>query len=407
MIKTEAIQAIGSPKGSDVPVSSLAELAAGVAGRLLDDAHDVEDVAQESVTRLLANWDRVAGYARPWVVRVATNLAIDRIRHDFRYRELLDTDDPGSGDSPTEDRVDLARAVSRLPVRQRQVVVLRLLCDVAEAEVAVALGCSQGSVKRHLHRATAALRRAHEVAERAGTASTTQEKSGMTSTLPTWLELGFVPATEPERGWPDRPWDHWFVAGPDGKWDRVAVDPKGDPVLDADGDEVMTGPGFGHAVVKVMPGRGDERPPRPRPDVTACGPGVAGLLERAADGAAFHGHPWVGDEHLALALAERGLLTFEGVPVQPEEVDEAIARFYDGPWTAARLRVVAARRKVQPFTRQPDDTRAWTWALETTIEAANAAGSPPITDERTVAAALMSKEHSLPVTLLRQARSAG
>jgi RNA polymerase sigma factor (sigma-70 family) len=57
------------------------------------------------------------------------------------------------------ERVDLARALRRLPRRQREVVVLRYLADWSEADVALALGCSVGTVKSHGHRGLAALRR--------------------------------------------------------------------------------------------------------------------------------------------------------------------------------------------------------------------------------------------------------
>ena len=49
-------------------------------------------------------------------------------------------------------------ALRRLPRRQREVVTLRYLADVPEAEVARLLGISAGSVKTHASRGLAALR---------------------------------------------------------------------------------------------------------------------------------------------------------------------------------------------------------------------------------------------------------
>ena len=57
-------------------------------------------------------------------------------------------------------RIALAQALRRLPRRQRDVVVLRYLADLSEADVAASLGVSAGSVKQHAHRAVDALRRA-------------------------------------------------------------------------------------------------------------------------------------------------------------------------------------------------------------------------------------------------------
>jgi RNA polymerase sigma factor (sigma-70 family) len=57
------------------------------------------------------------------------------------------------------ERMDLTRALRRLPRRQRQVVVLRYLADWSEIDVAGELGCSTGAVKSHASRGLAALRR--------------------------------------------------------------------------------------------------------------------------------------------------------------------------------------------------------------------------------------------------------
>ena len=51
----------------------------------------------------------------------------------------------------------VAEALRALPLRQRQVVVLRYYADRSEAEIADLLGISRGSVKRHASRALASL----------------------------------------------------------------------------------------------------------------------------------------------------------------------------------------------------------------------------------------------------------
>jgi RNA polymerase sigma factor (sigma-70 family) len=55
-------------------------------------------------------------------------------------------------------RLALVAALIRLPRRQRETIVLRYLCDLPEADAALALGVSAGTVKTHLHRALASLR---------------------------------------------------------------------------------------------------------------------------------------------------------------------------------------------------------------------------------------------------------
>ena len=56
------------------------------------------------------------------------------------------------------DQVVLAEALSQLSNRQRQVMVLRYFGDLSESEIAAALNCSPGSVKRHASRALVHLR---------------------------------------------------------------------------------------------------------------------------------------------------------------------------------------------------------------------------------------------------------
>jgi RNA polymerase sigma factor (sigma-70 family) len=57
-----------------------------------------------------------------------------------------------------DDRLDLFPLLAELPRQQRAVVVLRYYEDLSEREIADALGCSPGSVKRHASRALATLR---------------------------------------------------------------------------------------------------------------------------------------------------------------------------------------------------------------------------------------------------------
>ncbi len=56
------------------------------------------------------------------------------------------------------DRVDLQRLLSSLSRRQRDVIALRYLADLPEADVAAELGISVGTVKTHAHRGIEILR---------------------------------------------------------------------------------------------------------------------------------------------------------------------------------------------------------------------------------------------------------
>ena len=134
---------------------SLFRRAYGVAFVVVGDREDARDIAQETLARLHVNWAKVSEFAVPWVVKVAGNLALDRVRRRKRTR-ALPPGEPVPGPDPN--RIDLQRALLALPRRHRDVVILRYIADLPEAEVAQALGCSVGTVKTHASRGLGALR---------------------------------------------------------------------------------------------------------------------------------------------------------------------------------------------------------------------------------------------------------
>ncbi|MFL6238256.1 MAG: RNA polymerase sigma factor [Actinomycetes bacterium] len=145
-----------APSSFDAAYPALYRRAYSAAYRLLGNRPEAEDVAQEALTRGLVRWRGIEPYAEAWVVRIATNLAIDVVRRRLRRHE--ETKDAVSIDRFVDERVDLVRALSALPRRQREVVALRFLGDFSEADVAKALGLSNGTVKSHAARGLAAMR---------------------------------------------------------------------------------------------------------------------------------------------------------------------------------------------------------------------------------------------------------
>ena len=141
----------------DDDFDELAALAYRAAFRVLGSRSEAEEVAQETMIRALVRWRRVRSHGRAWVCRVAVNEAIGIIRKR-RTVELSETPARAGGQDGAGDRIDLQRALLTLPRRQREVLVLRYLVDLPEAEVAEELGIGLGSVKTHAHRALAAMR---------------------------------------------------------------------------------------------------------------------------------------------------------------------------------------------------------------------------------------------------------
>ena len=128
-----------------------------LASRLLGERAAAEDVAAEAMARAYARWPKVSGlpYRDGWLLKVTTNLAIDRLRRR----------PPEVWPAPVEDfeegvelRLALNAALLTLAPRQRQAIALRYLGGLSDKEVAQALGISLGSVKTHIHRGMRGLR---------------------------------------------------------------------------------------------------------------------------------------------------------------------------------------------------------------------------------------------------------
>jgi RNA polymerase sigma factor (sigma-70 family) len=164
----EARESGGGVSGSDFDEAFADLFDAGyrTAFRLLGSREDAAECAQEACARAFADWAKLSGRGdvTPWVVRVSSNLAIDRRRKAQRTPRWSTAPDV---DASIPDRIDLHRALDGLSARQREVVVLRFLADLPEATVAELLGCSLSTVKTHAGRGLAALRAVLDVDEEA------------------------------------------------------------------------------------------------------------------------------------------------------------------------------------------------------------------------------------------------
>jgi RNA polymerase sigma-70 factor (ECF subfamily) len=128
----------------------------------LADRAAAEEAAQEALTRALRRWRHVRTLDRPegWLYVVAMNHVRDRWRRERReprWEVEFDapTPDPSGGVATA---VSVRDAITTLPARQREAVVLRYLADLPLADVAEAMGCAVGTVKATLHQALRSLR---------------------------------------------------------------------------------------------------------------------------------------------------------------------------------------------------------------------------------------------------------
>jgi RNA polymerase sigma-70 factor (ECF subfamily) len=134
-------------------VQSLA-LAAG-------DLAAAEDATQEAFIELCLRWNRISHYDNPalWVRRVAINKLRKVHRSNARRAiALLRLVSDESMAPPAEPDTSLLAALRVLPSRQRLATVLYYVEDLTMAEVASAMGISQGAVSQHLNRARSTFR---------------------------------------------------------------------------------------------------------------------------------------------------------------------------------------------------------------------------------------------------------
>jgi RNA polymerase sigma factor (sigma-70 family) len=128
---------------------------------LVGDAFEAEEIAQETMTRVLERWDRVGAMDSPagYAYRTALNLQRKRIRRlVVRARRRfapVPVADIGAGAS---DRHDVRRALQQLPDGLRAALILVDWLDMDTDEAGRVLGLKPASVRVRLHRARTALR---------------------------------------------------------------------------------------------------------------------------------------------------------------------------------------------------------------------------------------------------------
>lgn len=136
--------AAGDTRASAHLTERLLPLVYRVALRMLGDAAEAEDIAQEAMMRLwrvAPQWQSGKARVSTWLYRVAVNLCTDRLRRSTSVSldEIEEPqDDSRSADDQMQDktRLDaLQLALSDLPDRQRQAVILRHIEGLGNAEI--------------------------------------------------------------------------------------------------------------------------------------------------------------------------------------------------------------------------------------------------------------------------------
>ena len=128
------------------------------------NAADAEDACQEAFTKAYRALSRFKSGApfRPWLLRIVTNEARNRIRSNRRHENLriravsgihVAETDPADWLLADEARRRLLEAVETLPTQDREIIAYRYFLELPVVETAEALSIAEGTVKSRLARA--------------------------------------------------------------------------------------------------------------------------------------------------------------------------------------------------------------------------------------------------------------
>jgi RNA polymerase sigma-70 factor (ECF subfamily) len=137
---------------------------------VLKTASDVEDTMQDTYLAALRNLDQFEGRSQfgTWLLKIATNAALARMRQRMRVVQLddlpdldaLEPSDPADAARTPEQQLlsseilaIVEAAIDRLPYDYRQVFTLRTIEGLDTTETSAVLGLGEDAVRQRLHRA--------------------------------------------------------------------------------------------------------------------------------------------------------------------------------------------------------------------------------------------------------------
>jgi RNA polymerase sigma factor (sigma-70 family) len=143
--------------------------------RMIGDRETAEDLFQETWLRVVRSSRGFRGDSKisTWILQIALNLCRDHIRKIAKTVIVpLDEVEPiacGPGIDPIRmlQAEEVRNVVNELPVKMREVIVLRFYHDLDDREIADTIGCPVGTVKTRYHRAVKILAKKWDLRTRA------------------------------------------------------------------------------------------------------------------------------------------------------------------------------------------------------------------------------------------------
>ena len=128
--------------------------------------HDAEDLTEQTFLQAYRHFERAQRESegrplRPWLIRIAHNLAANHYRDRSRKPQtVLDETTPVAAPHTTEDIVEgrdelkrILEGVTQLPDERREALIMRFALGMDNREIARAMGRSDGATKVLIHRA--------------------------------------------------------------------------------------------------------------------------------------------------------------------------------------------------------------------------------------------------------------
>lgn len=132
--------------------------------------HDAEDLTTQTFMKMLESIKRFRWRSAPfsaWLFRIAHNLAMDHFRASRRWQPEEEVPEPVGDAEPSAEasalqtigRESMLELIEHLSQEQKQVLTLKFVFNLPNAEVATILGKSEGAIKSLQHRALVSLQK--------------------------------------------------------------------------------------------------------------------------------------------------------------------------------------------------------------------------------------------------------
>jgi RNA polymerase sigma-70 factor (ECF subfamily) len=132
--------------------------------------HDAEDLTTQTFMKMLESIKRFRWQSAPfsaWLFRIAHNLAMDHFRAARRWQPEEEVPEPAEETEPSAEaaalqaigRQSMLELIEDLSQEQKQVLTLKFVFNLPNAEVATVLGKTEGAIKSLQHRALVSLQK--------------------------------------------------------------------------------------------------------------------------------------------------------------------------------------------------------------------------------------------------------